>query len=743
MAGCSVTLTVPDLTGLSVPVAAQTYAAAGWYVGPYDADRAKNPGGLLGTGWQKQTSTDPAQIAQWWARWPHAAIFLHVGRSGAVALDVDHPAKVTGVLAEVLRAHTGPVQLTRDERHSVAGIHRGHYLFAQPPGRDIGNSIGRLGKGWGEVRGRNGVIVVEPSQHVHHGHGGIYRWLRTGPVPILAPVLADLVADASPELDPASLARLSGHRGSVTGSIDPGLFQRGPLTRWTRLMHEGSSRHTAMNEVAAFAYRDALAGVYPFAWAEQALREIFVSSLARDDLGSGSVRSEQDAVAEFDSISLWALGQVEHEDHDQRAATIAVRTYEAPLTNFTPEPDGFGPPGAGDEVVVPAAFSGRVEPLAPSGPGMRFTWASTLAQRASRWLWEEDGHQWIPLGGLVLLGGREGVGKSTLAFRLAAQVTRGTLPGDWFGVPRSVVIAATEDAWEQTIQPRLVAADADLTRVARVDIAESDGVMRGMSLVQDVAALREGCERYDVSLILLDPLLSTVGGSLDTHKDSDVRKALEPLSRLAGDLQLTVIGLIHQNKSTGSDILTRLMGSRAFSAVARAVLLCAEEAEDEPEEDDFGSVGDTERAFVFGQLKSNLGPKVMASIRYRIVGVVTGTDYELGKPIRSSKIEMEPVLLPNNVTESVADEAPKRKSREAPAGRAAGQWLLDYLAENGTSPAALVVDVAKEAGHSPATVQRARKAMGIEPSRVDGISYWSAPPVYIAGHISSPRVSEK
>jgi len=729
---------IPQIpTGAPVAYAAELYAAAGWYVGPYDADRAKNPGGLLGAGWQRQTSRDPEQIRTWWARWPQAAVFLHMGRSGAVALDVDHPSKVVGPLAEVLRAHTGPVQLTRPESWRTAGVYRGHYLFTQPAGRDIGNSIGGLGKGWGEVRGRNGVIVVEPSQHVHHGNGGIYRWLRAGPVPELPGVLAEQLRDAAPELDPASAGRLLQLRGAVTGSIDPELFRRGPLTRWERLMTEGQSRHVAMTEVASFAYRDALAGVYPFAWAEETLRALFLDAVGREDLGSGSVRSEDEAVREFDGISLWALGQVENEDHGQRAATVAVRTYEAPLTNFTPEPDAFGDPGT-DEPGEPA-----VAPLAvQAGPGMRFTWASSLAQRASRWLWEEDGHQWVPLGGLVLLGGREGVGKSTLAFWLAAQITRGTLAGDYFGIPRSVVIAATEDAWEQTIQPRLLAAGADLHRVARVDIAEADGVLRGMSLVQDIAALREGCERYEVALILLDPLLSTVGGSLDTHKDSDVRKALEPLSRLAADLQLTVIGLIHQNKSTGSDILTRLMGSRAFSAVARAVLLCAEEAEDEePDEEDFGSAGDTGRSFVFGQLKSNLGPKVMASIRYRIVGVITGTDHELGKPIRSSKIEMEPVLIQNNVTDSVADEAPKRKTTKS---GAAGQWLLDYLADHGTSPAALVVDVAKEAGHSFATVQRARKAMGIEPSKVDGISYWTAPQVYVSGLlIKNPRVPDK
>ena len=60
--------------------------------------------------------------------------------------------------------------------------------------------------------------------------------------------------------------------------------------------------------------------------------------------------------------------------------------------------------------------------------------------------------------------------------------------------------------------------------------------------------------------------------ALDTHKDAEVRQALEPIVKLADRSSLCVLGLIHVNKSTTSDPLSALMGSRAFAAVARSVL---------------------------------------------------------------------------------------------------------------------------------------------------------------------------
>jgi hypothetical protein len=177
---CSVSIAQPDRVNtysspLSIPeldddvdtlTAALAYAAAGWYELPVRRG-TKKPGSVVGDGWQHKSSRDPKQIAAWFAGTDHD-IALHCGRSGAVVFDVDDPDK----LPNVLRSHLGsaPFQSTRPD---VPG--RGHYVFAQPPGRTIGNGTGRLGGAWGEVRGLNGVIIAAPS---HHVDGGRYEWVR-------------------------------------------------------------------------------------------------------------------------------------------------------------------------------------------------------------------------------------------------------------------------------------------------------------------------------------------------------------------------------------------------------------------------------------------------------------------------------------------------------------------------------------------------------------------------------------
>ena len=177
-------LSIPEIPGDADSLeAALLYADAGLYVGPAER-RSKHPGSVLGDGWQHQTSCDVEQIAAWFAGTDHG-VFIHAGRSGLVIFDVDYPDRLPGVLAKHLEL--APYQSSRPD---VA--RRGHYLFAQPAGRVIGNGGGSLGSGWGQVRGLNGVIIAAPS--VHQG-GGEYRWIRHGDVPVLPDALAEQLPD--------------------------------------------------------------------------------------------------------------------------------------------------------------------------------------------------------------------------------------------------------------------------------------------------------------------------------------------------------------------------------------------------------------------------------------------------------------------------------------------------------------------------------------------------------------------
>src|SRR5512133_1116221 len=111
-------------------------------------------------------------------------------------------------------------------------------------------------------------------------------------------------------------------------------------------------------------------------------------------------------------------------------------------------------------------------------------------------------------------------------------------------------------------------------------------------------------------------LLTFVNKKLDTHKDAEVRRALEPVVRMAHDTKASVIGLSHVNKTSEGDLMNRVTGSRAIGAVARGVLFCGSyrPVEDMASEDDspFVKPDLPKRArFVFGQSKNNLQAKVM------------------------------------------------------------------------------------------------------------------------------------
>jgi hypothetical protein len=237
----------------------------------------------------------------------------------------------------------------------------------------------------------------------------------------------------------------------------------------------------------------------------------------------------------------------------------------------------------------------------PQPRHLRAVAADTIKVRPVRWLW--DGR--LALGVLALLGGREGIGKSLVCAAFASRVTRGAFPGVYHGQAKGVIVAATEDSWEHTIVPRLMAAGADLGRVYRVDVETSEGLGAELSLPRDLDALGELIAETDAALVILDPLMSRLDSSLDTHKDAEVRRALEPVSALANRTGANVLGLIHVNKGQSLDPLTSLMGSRAFAAVARAVLYMMTDP-------------DNEAQILLGQPKNNLGRSDLPTLTLKI-----------------------------------------------------------------------------------------------------------------------------
>ncbi len=270
--------------------------------------------------------------------------------------------------------------------------------------------------------------------------------------------------------------------------------------------------------------------------------------------------------------------------------------------------------------------------------------------------------------------------------------SKGRVPGEHFGKPRNVIICATEDSWEFTIVPRLIAAGADLERIFRVDVTTSDAYESALSLPRDLEQLEALALEEDVALIVLDPLMSRLDAALDSHKDSEVRRALEPVATLAERAGSAVMGLIHVNKSGSVDPLNAVMGSRAFVAVARSVLFLASDPDD-PE------------LRLLGQPKNNLGRSDLPTLAFRIAGVQV-SDSDEG-PVWSARLTWRESRSESirEVLEANSDTAERRSETSE-----AAEWLRDYLTARGGSAESTAVRADGQfAGYTKDALRRARE----------------------------------
>ncbi|MGB0717626.1 MAG: AAA family ATPase, partial [Phycisphaerae bacterium] len=220
-----------------------------------------------------------------------------------------------------------------------------------------------------------------------------------------------------------------------------------------------------------------------------------------------------------------------------------------------------------------------------------------------QWLWPGR----IPLGKLTLLAGLPGSGKSTLAADLLARVSAG-LPfpdaPDVVNEHGSAIVLSCEDDAADTLRPRLRIARADLRKLSVIDAVQDDGKVRGFALASDLDAIeRKLQQQHDIRVILFDPL-NAFTGSIDNNSEGDARSVLTPLARIAAEHNVSVIGIVHLNKSSaGMAAVHRVLGSQAWLGAARMAWLVGQDPHD-----DGGKV--------MVRLKGNLS--VASGLRFRL-----------------------------------------------------------------------------------------------------------------------------
>lgn len=321
------------------------------------------------------------------------------------------------------------------------------------------------------------------------------------------------------------------------------------------------------------------------------------------------------------------------------------------------------------------------------------------------WLWPQH----LALKKVTIIAGDPGLGKSMLTADIAARVSKGFLfPGsESRRRPANVVFLAAEDSVEDTLRPRLEAADADVRRCHVIKMLKSDkGCSRMFALGSDLDKLANEIERIgNVALVIIDPISAYLGDA-DSHRISEVAPLMNALADFAERTNCAVLVIHHPPKGQVAKAIHAFSGSLAFSAGPRFVFVVApDQAED------------GRRLLLIVKCSVGLPP---AGIGYRVLGkTVEAKD---GVLIDAARIEWdrEPVMV--TATEAMRGETKTPKLQEA----------IDFLLEELADGPMLESEVRKLAsfhGIADKTLRNAKEKIGIA-SVKDGFAgkwMWSVP----------------
>lgn len=325
--------------------------------------------------------------------------------------------------------------------------------------------------------------------------------------------------------------------------------------------------------------------------------------------------------------------------------------------------------------------------------------AADVVTKRVEWLWKDR----IPLGKITLFAGNPNNGKSLASTWLAATCTIGGEFPD--GVPNTippsdVLMLIGEDDIDDTVVPRLKAANADLRQIHFLEGVTAPNGIQDIALDQHRNVLEEMIRRHPaIKLIIIDPI-SNYLGKANMMADQETRSAvLTPLKQLSAQYGIATVLIMHLNKKTEQDAINRVGGAMAFVGVSRAGWLF------QRDRDEDGKLKDTSSMV---PLKGNLTRQDISGLVYKTR--VTNQTFADG-----STDDVPYIYWTGGTTTVSADET--LGSNRHPGGRPEGtgaktpeaaQYLTDTL-RDGRKLVKVILNPAKleSLGFSKRTVQRA------------------------------------
>ena len=377
------------------------------------------------------------------------------------------------------------------------------------------------------------------------------------------------------------------------------------------------------------------------------------------------------------------------------------KTYE-----ISADPELDLPRRATAELILPDSFSepGNSEKKKKSATsGLVVLKGDQIKPEPIEWLWEN----WIAAGKIHMIAGEAGTAKTTLAIKLAADLTRGDSWPDGKKIkPGDVAIWSGEDGIEDTILPRFIQAGGDRSRLHFPDKVEASGCPRQFHPSDHIGLLETYLsENPGIKLLIIDPIVSMVSGT--GHANAEVRRELQPLVDLAGKTRCAVLGITHFNKFRGfSSPIERVSGSIAFGAITRILMLVVR------------GVSEGERYLL--RAKSNIGPDD-GGFRFELIFSALNGHPDITAAIISWGDHI------NGTAEEIIAELDRQNKKNVTAREEATQFLIETLADGPRSQKELMEE-AQARGISEKTLRRAKKALAVESNGPrDGGWFWKMP----------------
>jgi RecA-family ATPase len=290
-------------------------------------------------------------------------------------------------------------------------------------------------------------------------------------------------------------------------------------------------------------------------------------------------------------------------------------------------------------------------------------------------------HPYLPDGSLSILFGDPGTSKTSLAIWMMAALSRGK---EIFGCPTktsNVMLLSNEDPTGISVA-RFLAAGGDVKRLSLENFTGDTFALEHMG------RLKATIKKYQPKVLVIDSVMSHVGGRADVYRQNEVAALMGPLQSIADQFHIVIIGLMHMNKQDAAKAIYRVGGSIGFVGTARSAMFL----DFKPEESD---------RRILCHVKANYsakGPSQEISVR------------DNGKGVPRIRWEGASELSADDLLAKPDREGGGKKLREA-------EEMLNDLLFDGPMASAEIYAEAESRGIKERSLERAKKMMGIVSER--------------------------